>query len=73
MVVDGEIIEDDHHHATNEKPLDFSITKNVFLMIMIVFLIMFFMFKKNGQRFIQKQQWDAKRFRAYIGAYRIVC
>ena len=41
----GVITEDDHHHATNEKPLDFSITKNV-TMIMMVFLIMFFMFKR---------------------------
>jgi len=41
----GVIVEDDHHHATNEKPLDFSITKNV-TMIMMVFLIMFIMFKR---------------------------
>lgn len=51
----GEIMQDDHHHATNEKPLDFSITKNV-VMIFMVFAIMFFMFyrmakayKKNGK------------------------
>ncbi|NQY04687.1 MAG: F0F1 ATP synthase subunit A, partial [Flavobacteriaceae bacterium] len=50
----GTITYDEAHHATNDKPLDFSITKNVF-MIMVVFLIMFFMFsrmakayKKNG-------------------------
>lgn len=41
----GEIVEDDKHHATNEKPLDFSITKNVSLIFM-VFLIMFFMFRR---------------------------
>ena len=41
----GKIIEDESHHATNKKPLDFSLTKNVF-MIMMVFLIMFFMFKR---------------------------
>ncbi len=46
----GEIVEDDHHHATNEKPLDFSITKNV-TMIMMVFLIMFFMFKKMASAY----------------------
>ena len=52
---DGEIIEDDHHHPINQKPLDFSITKNV-VMIFMVFAIMFFMFrrmamayKKNGR------------------------
>lgn len=43
--VNGKITEDAEHHATNEKPLDFSLTKNVF-MIMVVFLIMFFMFKR---------------------------
>ncbi|NMH89293.1 F0F1 ATP synthase subunit A [Flavivirga algicola] len=47
---DGQIIEDDHHHATNEKPLDFSITKNV-TMIMMVFLIMFFMFKRMASAY----------------------
>lgn len=41
----GTITYDAEHHATNVKPLDLSITKNV-VMIFIVFLIMFFMFKK---------------------------
>ena len=41
----GTITYDEEHHATNEKPLDFSLTKNVF-MVMMVFLIMFFMFKR---------------------------
>ncbi len=41
---EGTINYDEHHHATNEMPLDFSITKNV-VFIMIVFLIMFFMFR----------------------------
>lgn len=50
----GTINYDAEHHPINEKPLDFSITKNV-LMIMMVFVLMFFMFsrmaksyKKNG-------------------------
>ena len=34
---------DDHHHVTNEKPLDFSITKNVF-MILVMAIFMFFLF-----------------------------
>ena len=34
---------DDHDHPTNAKPLDFSITKNVF-MIFVVAIIMFFLF-----------------------------
>ncbi|MEW4922413.1 F0F1 ATP synthase subunit A [Algibacter sp. 2305UL17-15] len=41
---DGKIIEDEHHHATNVKPLDFSITKNVFV-IFLVGVLMFFLFR----------------------------
>ncbi len=48
--IHGEIIEDEEHHATNEKPLDFSLTKNVTL-IMMVFLIMFFMFKRMADSY----------------------
>ncbi len=51
---EGTINYDAEHHAINDKPLDFSITKNVF-MIMMVFAMMFFIFsrmaksyKKNG-------------------------
>jgi F-type H+-transporting ATPase subunit a len=40
----GTINMDDHHHATNVKPLDFSITKNVFVIILMS-LFMFFIFK----------------------------
>lgn len=50
----GTINYDADHHATNEKPLDFSITKNVFT-VMMVALMMFLMFngmaksyRKNG-------------------------
>tara|TARA_R110002049_G_scaffold307520_2_gene508247 strand:- start:1954 stop:3045 length:1092 start_codon:yes stop_codon:yes gene_type:complete len=46
----GEILEDAHHHATNEKPLDFSITKNV-VMIFMVFGIMFFMFSRMAKSY----------------------
>lgn len=46
----GEIIEDEHHHATNEKPLDFSITKNVTLII-LVFAIMFFIFSRMAKAY----------------------
>lgn len=46
--LDGKIVEDENHHAKNQKPLDFSITKNV-VMIFVVFLIMFFMFKKMAE------------------------
>lgn len=40
----GTITFDEHHHATNEKPLDFSITKNVFV-IMLMSVFMLFLFK----------------------------
>lgn len=46
----GTINYDEEHHATNEKPLDFSITKNV-VMIFVVFLIMFFMFKRMASSY----------------------
>ena len=47
---EGEIVEDEHHHATNEKPLDFSITKNV-TMIFMVFAILFFMFSRMAKSY----------------------
>jgi F-type H+-transporting ATPase subunit a len=40
---EGEVTLDEKHHATNEKPLDFSITKNVFMML-LVSVIMLFLF-----------------------------
>ncbi|MEN1785326.1 MAG: F0F1 ATP synthase subunit A [Bacteroidota bacterium] len=40
----GTITYDDHHHPTNSKPLDFSITKNV-VMILITGLLMFLLFR----------------------------
>ncbi len=46
----GTITEDDHHHATNEKPLDLSITKNV-AMIIITGLLMFFLFRSLGRSY----------------------
>ncbi|WP_027394418.1 F0F1 ATP synthase subunit A [Aquimarina latercula] len=41
---EGTINYDEDHHATNAKPLDFSITKNVVSMLLIG-LLMFFMFR----------------------------
>ena len=46
----GTINYDAEHHPTNAKPLDFSITKNV-VMIFVVFLIMFFMFKRMASAY----------------------
>lgn len=41
---------DEHHHATNAKPLDFSITKNVFHIILIS-LLMLWMFVKAARSY----------------------
>ncbi len=41
---EGTITYDEKHHATNDKPLDFSMTKSV-VMIIITGLIMFFLFR----------------------------
>jgi F-type H+-transporting ATPase subunit a len=48
--LNGEIIEDEHQHATNVKPLDFSITKNVSL-IFLVFAILFLMFTRMANAY----------------------
>ncbi|MBU3820682.1 F0F1 ATP synthase subunit A [Flavobacteriaceae bacterium XHP0103] len=37
---EGEIVLDEEHHAANDKPLDFSITKNVFTVIIVGLLIL---------------------------------
>ncbi|WP_298474968.1 F0F1 ATP synthase subunit A [uncultured Maribacter sp.] len=47
---EGTISYDEHHHATNEKPLDFSITKNV-VFILLVAILMFFMFTKMAKSY----------------------
>jgi F-type H+-transporting ATPase subunit a len=46
----GTINYDNHHHAINKKPLDFSITKNVFT-IFLVALLMFFMFSRMAKKY----------------------
>jgi F-type H+-transporting ATPase subunit a len=47
---EAEVTLDEHHHPTNVKPLDFSITKNVF-MIFVVALIMFLLFKSLAKSY----------------------
>ena len=51
---EGTISYDEEHHATNEKPLDFSITKNV-LMIIITSILMFFLFTGLAKSFKKGQ------------------
>lgn len=46
----GTINYDETHHATNAKPLDFSITKNVVSMLLIS-LLMFFMFRSLAKSY----------------------
>lgn len=47
---EGTINYDEDHHATNDKPLDFSITKNVVSMLLIG-LLMFFMFRSLAKSY----------------------
>lgn len=46
----GNFTEDEKGHVTNVKPIDFSITKNLF-MIMVVGLMMFFLFRGLGKSY----------------------
>jgi F-type H+-transporting ATPase subunit a len=48
----GVINYDEDHHATNEKPLDLSITKSVF-MVMIVSLLLFFLFRGLARSYVK--------------------
>jgi F-type H+-transporting ATPase subunit a len=47
---EGTISMDEHHHPTNAQPLDFSITKNVFT-IMIMSLFIFFIFMRFAKTY----------------------
>ncbi len=47
---DGTITYDESHHATNVKPLDFSITKNVFT-IMMVAVLLFVVFSRMAKTY----------------------
>lgn len=47
---EGTINYDEEHHPTNEKPLDFSITKNVF-MIFVISLLLFLMFRAMAKSY----------------------
>ena len=53
LTLNGTINYDENHHPTNAKPLDFSITKSVVSM-MIVFLIMFLLFRNLAQSYDKK-------------------
>ena len=46
----GTLTMDDHHHPTNAKPLDFSITKNVFT-IMLMSVLIFFLFTRFAKTY----------------------
>lgn len=46
----GEAVAETSHHPTNVKPLDFSITKNVFTIFMVS-LLMFFMFSRMAKKY----------------------
>jgi len=46
----GTINKDEHHHATNVKPLDFSVTKNV-MMILFVSILIFILFRNLAKSY----------------------
>ena len=48
---EGTINHDEHNHPTNAKPIDFSITKSV-VMIIITALLMFFLFKSLASSYV---------------------
>ncbi len=50
---EGTLEMDEHHHPINEMPMDFSITKNVF-MIFVVGLIMFLVFSKMAKSYAKR-------------------
>lgn len=52
--VDGELTMDENHHATNAKPLDFSITKNV-TVILLMSLLMILVFKGAAKGYKNSQ------------------
>ncbi|MCK0195248.1 F0F1 ATP synthase subunit A [Ornithobacterium rhinotracheale] len=49
----GTLTYDDEHHPTNEKPLDFSITKTVFS-IFIAFVLLFFIFRASAKSYANR-------------------
>ena len=50
----GTINFDDHHHATNDKPFDISITKNVFVILFMAFF-MFWLFRGIAKNYKTSQ------------------
>ncbi|WP_089377804.1 F0F1 ATP synthase subunit A [Lutibacter flavus] len=48
----GTIEYDEHHHATNEKPLDFSFTKGAF-MILLTCILMFWLFTSLAKSYVK--------------------
>lgn len=65
---EGSITLDDHAHPTNEKPLDFSITKNVFF-IMLISFFMIFMFVRMGKSYKKGMPTGFGRFMEPIILY----
>jgi len=51
---EAEVEVDAHHHATSPQPLDLSITKNVFMMFVVAF-IMFFLFRGLAKSYAQNK------------------
>lgn len=63
--VDGGLTMDEHHHATNAKPMDFSLTKNVASMILsLVLLCLVFIGVANA--YVKKGQWVPKGLQSFM-------
>ncbi len=61
----GELHIDEEHHATNAKPFDFSITKNVTSMMLSV-LLLCIMFITVANAYTKKGQWVPKGLQAFM-------
>lgn len=61
----GELNLDEEHHATNAKPLDFSITKNVASM-MISVLLLCLMFITVARAYTKKGRWVPKGIQSFM-------
>lgn len=62
---DGGLTMDEHHHATNPKPMDFSLTKNVASMIVsLVLLCLIFITVANA--YVKKGQWVPKGLQSFM-------
>ena len=61
----GELVMDEHHHATNEQPIDFSLTKNVASML-VSFILLSLIFITVANAYTKKNQWVPKGLQSFL-------